>query len=74
MNRGNAILNWHLPENLLNTLAPTREAVLTHLGIPEVSQSTAAALDAAIETQTEYDNGLELLLVTAMLSPEFSLI
>lgn len=74
MGRGNAILNWELPERLLNTLAPTPEAVLTHLGIPEVSSTTSAALQAAIDTQTEFNNGLELLLATALLSPEFSLI
>lgn len=74
MTRGNAILNWQLPPGILNSVAPTSEAVLTHLGIPDVSASTAAALDEAIAIQTEYDSGLELLMVTALLSPEFSLI
>ncbi len=74
MARGNAILNWELPENIVNSLPPTSEAVLTHLGIPEVSDSTFAALEHAIATQTEYANGLELLMATALLSPEFSLI
>ncbi len=74
MARGNAILNWQLPEETLNSLAPTRDAVLSHLGIPDVSETTARALDEAIDAQTEYSRGLELLLVTALLSPEFSLV
>ncbi len=74
MARGNAILNWELPESLINSLTPTVDAVLSHLGIPEVSESTEAALNDAISLQTEYDHGLELLLATALLSPEFSLI
>ena len=74
MARGNAILNWQLPDSLINSLPPTVDAVLSHLGIPMVSESTTSALNEAISMQTEYDNGLELLLVTALLSPEFSLI
>ena len=74
MARGNALLNWQLPDDVINSLEPTPEAVLTHLGIPDVSDATVAALAQAITAQTEYSSGLELLLVTAMLSPEFSLI
>lgn len=74
MSRGNAVLGWDLPQHIIDSVAPTPEAVLTHIGIPEVSASTAAALDEAINAQTEFSNGLELLMVTALLSPEFSLI
>lgn len=74
MVRGNSILNWELSNSVINTVAPTPSAVLSHLGVTEVSQSTADALDRAIDAQTEYDRGLEVLLATAMLSPEFGTI
>ena len=74
MMRGNTVLNWELSDLVINTVAPTPRAVLDHLGIVGVSESTANALTTAITEQTEYANGLEMLIITAMLSPEFSTI
>lgn len=74
MARGNALLNWQVSDRIINTLEPSTEAVLAHCGIFEASDSTVAALDRAIADQTEYQQGLELLLTLALLSPEFSTI
>ncbi len=74
MVRGNTLLQWELADEVINSVEPTVDAVLAHLAIPEVSATTRDALRAAISSQTEYDRGLEMLLITALLSPEFALI
>jgi len=74
MARGNSILNWELSDRLINSIDPTPEAVLAHCGIMSPTESTLAALHQAIDAQTEYARGLELLLTLALLSPEFSTI
>ncbi len=74
MSRGNTLLNWQISDRVINTLEPTTTAVLEHCGIFAPSDTTVAALDRAIATQTEYNQGLELLLTLALLSPEFSTI
>lgn len=72
--RGNALLHWEVSEQLINSVAPTPSAVLAHCGILSASDTTIAAMERAIDVQTEYDRGLELLLTMALLSPEFSTI
>lgn len=72
--RGQAMMNWELSDSVIDRLAPTAEAVLEHCGIVAPSSKTLDALHRAIERQTEYDYGLELLLSLALLSPEFAVI
>ena len=72
MARGNSVLHWELGEQVINSLAPEPLAVLTHCGITDPSDSTLNALHEALDAQTEYDRGLELLLAMSLLSPEFS--
>lgn len=72
--RTSLLLDWELPEEAINTLPPTVDAVLERCGIFAPSASTRAALDTIEETYSEFDYRLELLFVTAMTSPEFSLL
>lgn len=72
--RGQAMMGWEVSESIIDRVAPTPEAVLAHCGIVEPSEETLSALTHAIEQQTEYDYGLELLLSLALLSPEFAVI
>ena len=72
--RGHAIMDWEVADRVINSLEPTASAVLAHCGIAEPSPQTIAALEHAIEAQTEFDYGLELLLSLALLSPEFSVV
>ena len=58
----------------MNRLLPTPDAVLAHCGVAEATPETYAALQRAIDEQTEYDHGLELLLTLVLLSPEFAVI
>lgn len=74
MARGNTVLNWEISDRLINSISPNPTAVLEHCGIYSPSETTLAALDAALAAQTEYDYGLELLLTLAVLSPEFATI
>ena len=68
------MMGWEVSESIIDRVAPTPEAVLAHCGIVEPSEETLSALTHAIEQQTEYDYGLELLLSLALLSPEFAVI
>ena len=72
--RGHAIMDWEVADRVINSVEPTASAVLAHCGIAEPSPQTIAALEHAIEAQTEFDYGLELLLSLALLSPEFSVV
>lgn len=72
--RGNALAHWELGERVISNVEPTPEAVLAHCGILAPTDTTLAAMHRAIDVQTEYDRGLELLLTLALLSPEFSTI
>lgn len=74
ISRGQALMNWDLAESVINQLEPTPDAVLDHCGIANASDETVTALQRAIESQTEYDYGLELLLALALLSPEFAVV
>lgn len=62
-----------LDRSLLDRLAPEPDAVLAHCGIHDASPATRAALSHALGSQTEFDRGLELLLVLATSAPEFTL-
>ena len=72
MARGNAILNWEISDRVINSLEPDPLKVLAHCGIYEPTDSTLSALEEALQKQSEYDRGLELLLTMSLLSPEFS--
>ncbi|MGI9607157.1 MAG: DUF1800 family protein [Acidimicrobiales bacterium] len=74
MARANTLLNWEVPTHLIDSVEPTVDAVLEHTGLHDVSGETRQALNRAIDTQTEYDRGLEVLLVLTLLSPEFATI
>ena len=72
--RGNAMMNWEIADSVIDRVEPSASAVLAHCGIADPSPQTRAALDRAIEAQTEFHYGLELLLSLALLSPEFSVV
>jgi len=72
--RTSLLLDWELPEAVVNSVAPTVHEVLTRCGIFAPSESTRAALDEIEQNFSEFDYRLELLFVTAMTSPEFSLL
>lgn len=74
MARGNTVLNWEVPDSVINAVEPTPHAILAHCGITNPSDSTVAALELAIGNQTEYDRGVDLMLVMSLLSPEFALV
>jgi uncharacterized protein (DUF1800 family) len=73
LDRVNRVLDIGWQEQIDLDIEPDVDTVLARCGIWEVSPTTRAALDDAIGQQTEYDHGLELLLVLALTSPEFSL-
>lgn len=62
-----------LDRALVERLSPDPDAVLAHCGIHDASASTRGALSHALGAQTEFDHGLELLLVLATSAPEFTL-
>ena len=72
--RGNTVMHWDIGDRLINSIEPSPEAVLEHCGIPVASDATLNAMRRALDAQTEYDRGLELLLTLAVLSPEFATI
>lgn len=72
--RTSLLLDWELPESTINSVAPTVDAVLERCGIFDPSPSTRAALDAIETNHSEFDYRLELLFVTALISPEFTLL
>ena len=72
--RGHAMMDWDVADWVIDRVEPTASSVLAHCGLAEASQQTTAALEHAIEAQTEFDYGLELLLSLALLSPEFSVV
>lgn len=72
--RTSMLLEWELPESTINSVAPTVDAVLERCGIFDPSSSTRAALDEIENSYSEFDYRLELLFVTALTSPEFTLL
>jgi len=74
VSRTSLLLDWELPEAVINSVPPTVDAVLAHCGIYAPSVSTRAALDRIEDEFSEFDYRLELLFVTALISPEFTLL
>ena len=72
--RTSHLLNWELPESTISQVAPTVDDVLARCGIYDPSPSTRAALDRIENDFSEFDFRLELLFVTALTSPEFTLL
>ncbi len=72
MTRANMILNWDVPDWLIDRLDPTPDAVLRHCGILDATNDTRAALESALRRTGEYDRGVDLLLLLSLLSPEFA--
>ncbi len=71
--RTNLLSNVRLPQNILDAVAPTVDAVLRHCALGEVSDQTRQALQTAADNQPADERRLELLLSLAVLSPEFAL-
>jgi hypothetical protein len=72
--RTSLLLEWELAENTIDNVAPTVAAVLERCGIYAPSPSTLAALKRIERDFSEFDYRLELLFVTALTSPEFTLL
>ena len=63
-----------LAKPVIDRVEPTVDGVLNHVGLYDVSPKTRAAMQQAIDQQTEFAKGLELLITLALVSPEFSLL
>lgn len=72
--RTGVLVDWELPESLINSVEPTVDAVLARCGIFDPSPSTRAALDRIENEFSEFDYRLELLFATTLTSPEFTLL
>jgi len=72
--RTSILLDWELPRSTIDSVPPTVDAVLARCGIYDPSDSTRAALDTIEREHSEFDYRLELLFLTALTSPEFTLI
>lgn len=72
--RTSLMLEWEVSESVINSVAPTVDAVLAHCGIYAPSDSTRDALDRIEQEFSEFDYRLELLFITALTSPEFTLL
>lgn len=72
LRRAEIALDSELSRELIDNLEPTVDAVAAHCGIFALSDQTRSALETAIDRQTEFDGGLELLLALVLTSPEFS--
>jgi uncharacterized protein (DUF1800 family) len=74
LTRTNLLVRLPLAKPVIDRVDPSVDAVLAHCGLYDVSPTTRAAMQRAIDTQTEFAEGLELLITLALLSPEFSLL
>jgi uncharacterized protein (DUF1800 family) len=74
LTRTNLLMRIPLAKAVVDRVEPSVDAVLEHCGLYDVSPSTKAAMQRSIDKQTEFAEGLELLVSLALLSPEFSLI
>ncbi len=74
ISRTSVALDWELPERLYDEIEPTVDAVLARCGIYEPSASTLAALKQIEADVSEYDGRLDLLLLTTLVTPEFTLL
>jgi len=70
--RTSILLEFELSDAIVRDVEPTPDAVLAHCGIFDATDTTRNAMTAAIEAQTEFNHGLELLFVLALTSPEFA--
>lgn len=73
LTRINQVLGRSWDESLDTSIDPTVDAVLARCSLWDVSAETRTTLQAAIDRQTEFDSGLELLFALALCSPEFAL-
>ncbi len=62
-----------LPDHVVDRVEPTVASVLAHCGVHDASEVTLATLRRALDDQGEYAQGLDLLILLTLLSPEFSL-
>ena len=74
LTRTNVLMRLPLAKPIVDRVEPSVGAVLEHCGLYDVSPATRAAMQRSIDKQTEFAEGLELLVALALLSPEFSLI
>ena len=74
LTRTNLLMRLPLAKAVVDRVEPSVEPVLEHCGLYDVSPSTKAAMQRSIDKQTEFAEGLELLVALALLSPEFSLL
>jgi len=70
--RTSILLEHDLSDAIVSQVEPTPDAVLEHCGIFGATDTTRDAMAAAIDAQTEFNQGLELLFVLALTSPEFA--
>lgn len=73
LHRVNEVLRRTWDRTIDTDVEPTVDAVLHRCSLYDVSDETRAAMQAAIDRQTEYAEGLELLFALALCSPEFAL-
>lgn len=74
LTRTSLLTRLPLARTVIERVEPTVDGVLAHCGLFDVSESTRSAMQQALNRQTEYAKGLELLLTLALISPEFSLL
>ena len=74
LTRTNLLMRLPLAKEVVDRVELTVDAVLEHCGLYDVSPATKAAMRRSIDQQTEFEEGLELLVALALLSPEFSLV
>ncbi|MEM7095920.1 MAG: DUF1800 domain-containing protein [Actinomycetota bacterium] len=74
ISRTSVLFDWELPDTVVDELEPTVDAVLARCGIHTPSPSTLQALKQIEADVSEYDGRLDLLLATALVSPEFTLL
>lgn len=72
--RTGILLDWQLPDETIDQVAPTADAVLDRCGVYEPSEATRQALETIERDVAEFDRRLELLFLATLTSPEFSLL
>lgn len=72
--RTSMVLDWELPDYIIDSVVPTADSVLGHCGIYSPSPSTLEAMRGIESSVSEYDRRLELLFAATLVSPEFSLL
>lgn len=72
--RTSILFDRDLPDETIDNVTPTADAVLARCGVYEPSATTLAALKQIEADVSEYDRRLELLFATVLVSPEFTLL